>query len=154
MVEEKDRIVVLRELHYYGLDDDDITFKNYEQVDDFLGYKRGYIAKNAGKNIFKIKKSNKWYAVISVNCRKRVTQRQLKYFYDHHKWANRGSRIFPLQDKPARLSKSDRIRRELKSDEVAKALKAIDAKFGSIAKAKEDSPEFKKLRKLLDVEIS
>ncbi|WP_275077235.1 hypothetical protein [Lactobacillus gallinarum] len=35
MVEEKDRIVVLRELHYYGLDDDDITFKNYEQVDDF-----------------------------------------------------------------------------------------------------------------------
>lgn len=154
MVEEKDRIVVLRELHYYGLDDDDIILRNYKQVDNFLGYKRGYIAKNINRSIFKTKSGNKWYAVISVDYRKRVTTRQLKYFYAHHKWIDRGSKAYPFQEKPKNLSKSDRIRRESKSTDIRNALKAIDTKFGSIAEADENSPEFKRLQKLLDVETS
>lgn len=145
----KAKKTVLRQLHYYGLDNKKkVVLSNYYQVDDFLGRAHGYTSVMMGKMkyLLKANHSEDYYAVMTVNGKRKIGERTLRNFYSRHEWPDQGGKIFKYLPPGKKLTGTDKERHRKKSEAIRAALTAVDAKFGSIKAADIDSPEFKHLQ--------
>lgn len=131
----KTKRVVIQLVTKEGLTDKRYSFSSVGNTERFLGRKSSYLNHCVDRGFVKDVKGH-WFAIISINDKKIITDRKFSKFYQQ-KFG-----MAPL------LGKEEKRAKRIIQSKVQKLLLQIDLKYGDLVKAS-GSSEFNQLQKLL-----
>lgn len=141
--------VVIRELRPSGLAHKNIGFLSMAEADDFLGRFPAYTSRKIRNNAHILHgREDRYFVVTRKNNQLFKVDDEVRRFYKSHNWGSAECKYVGGKE-PIKLSAKEKARRSKKHCKVKALLTVIDFKYGDFLNA-ENTPEFKKLRKIMN----